>query len=193
MRLEILNKGYPVFTRLLFAIIKVASRYPVPDAAKLVFYRPGFYGTPMKKFTHKAMRGPSSWSIGDRELMAAYVSRLNDCTFCIKAHSAVATRAYDDGKKVQEVLVDLKSANIAEPLRATLYMLGKLTLEHSINAADIRATIASGVSYQQIEDALAVCFAFNTTNRLADAFDFFILPADGFESGAKYLLKRGYR
>ena len=46
---------------------------------------------------------------------------------------------------------------------------------------------------QQIEDALAVCFAFNTTTRLADAFEFSMPGPEGFESGAKYLLARGYR
>jgi hypothetical protein len=44
-----------------------------------------------------------------------------------------------------------------------------------------------------VEDALAVCAAFNTTDRLADAFGFELLSPAGFESGAKYLLKRGYR
>jgi len=39
----------------------------------------------------------------------------------------------------------------------------------------------------------AVCAAFNTTDRLADAFGFDLLSPEGFEAGAKYLLKRGYR
>jgi uncharacterized peroxidase-related enzyme len=193
MRLEILNKGYTAGTKILFAIIKTVSRYPLPDAAKLVFYRPEFYGSPMKKFTHRAMRGSSQWSVGDRELMAAWVSRLNECPFCIKAHGAVAAKAYGDRTKVDNVLSDLGTAAVEAPLRATLVLLGKLTREHSINADDIRKVIASGVSHQQIEDALAVCFAFNTTNRLANAFGFFVPSPDAFESGAKYLLKRGYQ
>jgi hypothetical protein len=57
----------------------------------------------------------------------------------------------------------------------------------------MRAVLAAGVSREQIEDALAVCYAFNTTNRLADAFGFAIPGPNGFASGAKYLLKRGYR
>jgi len=52
--------------------------------------------------------------------------------------------------------------------------------------------LSAGVSRQQVEDALAVCAAFNTTDRLADAFGFELLSAEGFEAGAKYLLKRGY-
>jgi hypothetical protein len=43
------------------------------------------------------------------------------------------------------------------------------------------------------EDALAVCFAFNTMNRLADAFEFFVPSPKAFEVGAKFLLARGYR
>jgi hypothetical protein len=42
-----------------------------------------FYGTCAKKFTQEAMRGDSRWSVGDRELMAAYVSKVNDCPFCV--------------------------------------------------------------------------------------------------------------
>jgi hypothetical protein len=40
---------------------------------------------------------------------------------------------------------------------------------------------------------VAVCAAFNTTDRLADAFGFGLLSPEGFQAGAKYLLKRGYR
>jgi len=193
MRLKILNSGYRFGTKMLFAMIHAFSRYPVPDAAKLVFYRPDFYGSPMKAFTHAAMRGPSEWSVGDRELMAAYVSKFNGCQFCIMAHSAVAERAFHDKAKVAAVFSDLKTAPIGEPLRAILHMLGKLTREQSVDADDMRTVLAAGVSRKQIEDALAVCFAFNTTNRLADAFDFVILNSNAFEVGAKYLLSRGYQ
>src|SRR5262249_27112986 len=70
MRLTILDRGHAVGTKLLFALLRAFTRQPVPDAVKLVSYRPDFYGTPMKELTHEAMRGPSAWSVGDRELMA---------------------------------------------------------------------------------------------------------------------------
>jgi hypothetical protein len=76
MRLDILNRGYRPGTRLLFALIRLMSGRPLPDAAKLVFYRPDFYGARAKEFTHEAMRGPSAWSVGDRELMAGRARRL---------------------------------------------------------------------------------------------------------------------
>jgi uncharacterized peroxidase-related enzyme len=193
MRLDILNRGYSPATKLLFAVIRLFSGHPVPDAAKLVFYRPDFYGGRAKEFTHEAMRGPSAWSVADRELMAAYVSNVNESAFCVGAHTATASRAYQDGTKVQAVLADLESAAIEEPLRATLRMLGKLTAEGKLSGEDMREVLATGVSRQQAQDALAVCAAFNTTGRLADAFGFEILSPEGFEAGAKYLLKRGYQ
>jgi hypothetical protein len=94
---------------------------------------------------------------------------------------------------VSAALSDLETAAIKEPLRATLHMLGKLTCEHAVNADDMRAVLAAGVSREQIEDALAVCFSFNAIDRLADAFGFFVLGPKVFEAGAKYLLARGYR
>ncbi len=193
MRLGILDKGHNFGTKVLFACIRLVALQPIPEVVKLVSYRPDFFGTFMKKVTHEAMRGPSTWSIGDRELMAAFVSHVNACEFCIKAHTAVAVRAYGDQAKVAAVLSDLETAPIDEQLRATLRMLGKLTREQGVGAGDMRAVLAAGVSPQQIEDALAVGFAFNTMNRLADAFAFSIPEPNVFAAGAKFLLARGYR
>ena len=193
MRLDILNRGYAPGTKLLFALIRVVTGQPLPDAAKLVFYRPDFYGARAKEFTHEAMRGPSAWSVGDRELMAAYVSTVNGSAFCVGAHTATASQAYQDRPRVAAVLTDLESAPVEEPLRATLRMLGKLTADGKVSVEDVRQVLAAGVSPRQVEDALAVCAAFNTTGRLADAFGFEVLSPEGFEAGAKYLLKRGYR
>jgi len=58
---------------------------------------------------------------------------------------------------------------------------------------DMRAVLAANVSRQQIEDALAVSFAFNTIDRLADAFGFHVPGPDAFKVGAMVLLARGYR
>jgi AhpD family alkylhydroperoxidase len=193
MRLRILDNGHGFGTKALFAFIHTVSRHPVFDVIKLVKYRSDFYGGPMSAVTHEAMRGPSTWSVGDRELMAAFVAKTNQCEFCTNAHAAVAQRAYGDGKAVAAVLSDLDTAPIREPLRATLLMLGKLTREHAVDADDIRAVLAVGASRQQIEEALAVCYSFNVIGRLADAFGFFVPGSKPLEAGAKYLLSRGYR
>jgi uncharacterized peroxidase-related enzyme len=193
MRLRILDNGHGFGTKALFAVIRLVSRQPVLDVIKLVKYRADFYGDPISKVTHEAMRGTSSWSIGDRELMAAFVAKTNQCQFCVKAHSAVAQEAFRDGNKVSAVLSDVKSAAIEEPLRATLLMLEKLTREQKVDADDMRVVLTAGASRQQIEDALAVCFSFNVIGRLADTFGFFVPSPKAFEAGAKYLLARGYR
>jgi AhpD family alkylhydroperoxidase len=192
VRPPVLGHGYGVGRKVLFRLIRLVSGQPVPDAARITFYRPDFYGTHMKKFTQEAMRGRSTSSVGDRELMAAYVSDVNDSPFCVGAHTATAARAYQDRERVTAVLADLDSAPITEGLRATLGLLGKLTRLGTLSADDVRAALSAGVSHQQIEDALAVGFAFNTTDRLANAFAFEMLSQEGFEAGAKYLLKRGY-
>ena len=48
---------------------------------KTLKYRPEFFGALMSDVFQEVMRGPSEWSIGDRELMAAYVSKVNACDF----------------------------------------------------------------------------------------------------------------
>jgi alkylhydroperoxidase family enzyme len=94
---------------------------------------------------------------------------------------------------VQAVLADLESAPIAEPLRATLAFLRKVTREHeAVTADDVRMLVARGVTRGQVEDALNVGFAFNVITRLADTFEFEVGSHSSFEAGARFLLSRGY-
>ena len=192
MRLDTLHNGYSRKDKVLFNVIRLFSGHPLPDAAKITFYRPDFYGNHAKAFTQQAMRGPSAWSVADRELMAAYVSKANDCAFCIGAHTATATQASHDEPRVAAVLADLDTAPIEEPLRATLRMLGTLTRTGTVTADDMRQAFDAGATSAQLADALAVGAAFNLTNRLSDAFGFELLSQKGYDAGAKFLLKRGY-
>src|SRR5438309_10073976 len=191
MRLAILDHGHGVRAKVMFALVRVFSGHPVVDAVKLAFYRPSFYRG--GSLTQEAMRGPSDWSVADRELMAAYVSKVNNTEFCIAAHSATSSLAYNDGAKVSATLADLETAPLTEPLRSTLRMLGKLTREDNVDADDMSTVLPAGVSEQQIKDALAVALAFNVTDRLADVFDFAVDDSAAIKAGAKYLLARGYR
>src|SRR5258708_19263764 len=154
----------------MFVMIRIFSGHPVVDAVKLAFYRPGFYRA--GGLTQEAMRAPSEWSVADRELMAAYVSKLNETEFCIAAHTATSSLAYNDGAKVSATLADLETAPLSDPLRATLRMLGKLTRENNVVADDIRNVLAAGASERQIRDALAFAFPFNPTAPSAHAFHF---------------------
>jgi uncharacterized peroxidase-related enzyme len=189
MRLAILDHGHRLRTKALLRMIRLVSRQPVVDAVKLAFYRPEFYGG--GPLTNEAMRGPSAWSIGERELMAAYISKANDCPLCVAAHTATSNLCYDDDTAAA-TLADLETAPISEPLRAMLRLLGKLTREHSIDADDVRAVVAAGVTPDQIKDALAVSLVFNITDRLANAFDFEVAGPAAMAAGARHLVKRGY-
>jgi AhpD family alkylhydroperoxidase len=62
------------------------------------------------------MRGPSAWPVADRELMAAYVSKVNGSAFCVAAHTATAGQAYQDSAKVQAVLTDLGLPIALQPM-----------------------------------------------------------------------------
>ena len=125
--------------------------------------------------------------------MAAHISKINDCPFCIGAHTATAAQASGNEGMVAATLADLEAAPISEGLRATLRMLGQLTRDGKLSADDMRPVLAAGVSRNQIQYSLAVCYAFNVTNRLANAFGFAMMTSEGFQAGANYLLQRGYR
>jgi len=81
MRLRILDRGHTLQARLQFALIRVVSGFPAADVVKTLAYRSGFFGGPMRDVFQETMRGPSAWSVGERELMAAFVSRTNACDF----------------------------------------------------------------------------------------------------------------
>lgn len=81
MRLGVLDRGHTLTNKVLFALIHLMSRHRAPDVVKTLRYRPEFFGAAMSELFQDVMRGPSEWSVGDRELMAAFVSRTNACEF----------------------------------------------------------------------------------------------------------------
>ena len=190
MRLSILDHGHPLRMKALFSLIRLVSRQPVVDVVRLALYRPDFY--PAGPLAQEAMRGPSAWSVGDRELMAAFVAKANANRFCVAAHSATSSMWYGDADKVTAALADVETAPIAEPLRATLRMLGRLCRDGHVDADEMRTVLDAGVTPDQVRDALAVALSFNITTRLADAFDFEVASPGAMNAGARYLLRRGY-
>lgn len=81
MRLQNVSTGHGWATKLKFALIRLVSRADVPDVVKTLHYRPAFFGKPYSAFLQTVMRGPSDWSVGERELFASFVSRQNRCVF----------------------------------------------------------------------------------------------------------------
>jgi hypothetical protein len=81
MRLSVLDRGHSLSQKLKFKLITWVSGFPPPDVVKTLAYREAFFGGPQSELTEQVMRGPSGWSVFERELFAAYVSRLNRCVF----------------------------------------------------------------------------------------------------------------
>ena len=66
---------------LIFSVVRLTSGFRAPDVVRTLLYRESFFGRPHSRLTQAVMRGPSDWSVGQRELFAAFVSRLNRCQF----------------------------------------------------------------------------------------------------------------
>ena len=81
MRLDRVRHGHRLTQKLVMLVIQLTTGYRAPDIVRTLFYRPEFFGRHMNRWTQAVMRGPSEWSVGERELFAAFTSRLNQCLF----------------------------------------------------------------------------------------------------------------
>jgi len=81
MRLRTVEHGHRLPEKLKLFLIRLVGMRRVPDIVKTLMYRSEFWGRPMCDWTEAVMRGPSEWSVGERELFAAFTSRLNQCLF----------------------------------------------------------------------------------------------------------------
>lgn len=192
MRLREIDRGDSVFNRLLIGFISLVSRMRLPDAARVAFYHKDFFGIPMGTWTQAAMRGPSAWSVGERELMAAMVAKWNSCDFCVGAHGAIAAKEMRRSP-VDAALRDYHAVPICNGLKATLEFLEIMTLRPmELTAENAKAVLHAGVSAEALTDAIAVCALFNIVTRYANALDFALPTAKEFDRAASMLLKRGY-
>lgn len=192
MRLREVERGDRLAWRLLIWFISLVSGMRLPDAARIVLYHKKFFGDPMSRWTHLAMRGKSDWTVGERELMAAMTAKWNACEFCVGAHGAIAARVL--GRPVVDAaLQDVQLAELPARLRATLAFLEVLTrTPDTLTAQDARRVLGGGVTPPALEDAIAVAALFNVIGRCADALDYEVPGDRDFDRAAKRLLARGY-
>jgi len=81
VRLAVVDHGHaPAEAAVLAAIREQSGRDPV-GVLKTLYYRPELFGRPFSDAVDRALRGPSDWSPGERELFAAFTSVLNQCPF----------------------------------------------------------------------------------------------------------------
>ena len=81
MRLARVHQGHSLRQKLMLGMIRLFSGYTAPGVVRTLMYREGFFGKRQSALTQQVMRGPSEWAVGERELMAAFVSKLNQCPF----------------------------------------------------------------------------------------------------------------
>jgi uncharacterized peroxidase-related enzyme len=192
MRLPEIDRGDCVISRLLISLISLVSGMRLPDAARVAFYHKDFFSNPMGAWTQAAMRGPSAWSVGERELMAALVAKWNSCSFCVGAHRAVAAKGLE-WSTVDAALADYRAAPMSQGLKAALEFLEAMTLRPTeLTSKNAKAALDAGVSAEALKDAIAVGAIFNIVTRYANALDFAVPTAKEFDRAASMLLKRGY-
>jgi uncharacterized peroxidase-related enzyme len=191
MRLPEVERGDSIRNRALIRVISLALGARLPDAARVAFYHKAFVGSALGAWTQAAMRGPSEWSVAERELMAAMVARWNSCPFCVGAHRAIAVLGMDKAV-VEACLADHRTAPISEPLRATLSFVEAMTLRPDELGSAVPTALAAGVTRQQLTDAAAVASVFDIITRYANALDFTIPTEAEFDKAAGMMLKRGY-
>jgi uncharacterized peroxidase-related enzyme len=177
---------------MLIAMISRMSGLRLPDAARVAFYRNDFAGPALGAWTQRTMRGPSGWSVSEREVMAASVATWNSCPFCIGAHSAVAVRDMDRDV-VDATLADYRTAPISEKLKVGLAFIERVTrTPDDVTADDARDALRAGISLDELQDAAAVAALFAIVTRYANALDFDIPSPADFDKASGILLRRGY-
>jgi hypothetical protein len=81
MRLFKLETGHTPSQKLVLSLSCVISGSKPVDVLKILMYRPEYFGKHLCDLAHIALRGPSDWSVGERELFGAFTSKLNQCVF----------------------------------------------------------------------------------------------------------------
>ena len=128
---------------------------------------------PLNALAEALLHAPNSLPQADRELIATYVSSLNDCYFCQTVHGSIAAACLnDDENLVRQVKRDYRTAAISEKLKALLAIAGKVQKDGKlVTAEDIAAARAQGASDVEIHDTVLIAAAFCMYNRYVDGLD----------------------
>ncbi len=132
---------------------------------------------------------------GERELIAAHVSRLNDCHFCQTSHATFAALQLDEGwGTVDAVMVDLDGAPISDKLRALLHIATKVQ-QGGLNVTPdvVEAARAEGATDVEIHDTVLIAAAFCMYNRYVDGLGTWA-PADrsDYAEAGQMIVENGY-
>ncbi|MFN8288898.1 MAG: peroxidase-related enzyme [Chitinophagaceae bacterium] len=150
----------------------------VPGIRSLVLFRPET-GEHLYELAQVLLRGASPLSEAERELIAAYVSKRNECVFCMSSHAAASRCLYGEEKNiVDEVLNDLPHSGISDKLKSLLVIAGKVqVLGREVKEQDIAEARKQGAADREIHDTVLIAAAFSMFNRYVDGLASFT-PTD---------------
>lgn len=160
----------------------------LPDNAVLMDVFRAFQETsrPLLDYHEVVMRGPSPFSVGERELIAAYVSGVNGCGYCHGVHTVTAEACGVPVGMAPAAVADLDSAPVPERMRPVLRYVDKLTrTPASVDQADADEVFAAGWDDRALHHAVMVCALFNFMNRMVEGH--------GITAGADYFATSGAR
>jgi uncharacterized peroxidase-related enzyme len=125
---------------------------------------------PLNDLVEVLLRAPNSLSSGERELIATYVSYLNDCHYCQSIHGAIAAAHLDgDEALVRRVKADFQYAAVSEKLKALLVIAGKVQRGGKyVTAEDVAHARNLGATDVEIHDTVLIAAAFCMYNRYVD-------------------------
>jgi uncharacterized peroxidase-related enzyme len=150
---------------------------------------------PLNELAEVLLRAPNSLTAGERELIAAYVSGLNECDFCCSSHSAFAAAQLAEGMTtVEEVRADVDSAPVSEKLRALLHIAGAVRDDgRKVSTELVEAARAQGATDVEIHDTVLIAAAFCMFNRYVDGLGT-LAPKDPavYDAAARRIVDVGY-
>ena len=165
-----------------------------PGITGLFEFRPQT-ARPLCELAEVLLRGDHTLSRGERELIAAYVSGLNECRFCASSHAAFAAAQLPDGMPlVAQVRADPETAPITAKLKALLRIAA--AVQHgglAVTTAEVAAARGAGATDLEIHDTVLIAAAFCMFNRYVDGLAT-VAPADpaAYASMAGRIVNSGY-
>lgn len=150
---------------------------------------------PLNELVNVLLRGESTLSRGEREMIATHVSWRNDCFFCQTIHGAVAAAQLgQDEALVQKVKTDWAEAKISPKLKALLNIAGKVQLggKH-VTSEDIAAAHVLGATDLEIHDTVLIAAVFCMCNRYVDGLGTWAPQDPGiYRERAALIVEHGY-
>ena len=165
----------------------------LPGIRALLAFRPET-AIPLSALADALLHAPNSLPPGDREMIAAYVSGLSDCTFCLQSHAAVAAFHVQNEALVASVVRDPERAPIPEKLKALLALAARVQRGgRAVQEEDVARARHAGASDVEIHDAVLIAAAFCMFNRYVDGLGTFApTDKDGYRAAGAALGEHGY-